>query len=56
MPEERRRAIWDRLAGPWAVPDALEAMLTETDLDGLDPWIDRILAGGVQGRVLVRVS
>jgi putative YhdH/YhfP family quinone oxidoreductase len=55
IPEPRRRAIWERLAGPWAVPEALDAMLSETDLSGLDGWIDRILAGGVAGRVLVRV-
>jgi putative YhdH/YhfP family quinone oxidoreductase len=56
MDETRRRAIWQRLAGPWAVGDALDAMLTETDLAGLGEWIDRILAGGLSGRVLVRVS
>lgn len=56
MAEDRRRAIWKRLAGPWSVPEALESMLSETDLAGTEEWIDRILEGGVQGRVLVRIG
>lgn len=55
MPTDRRRAIWHRLAGAWAVGEALDAMLVETDLDGLEEWIDRILAGRLQGRVLLRL-
>ena len=54
--EDRRRAIWKRLAGPWSVHEALESMLNETDLAGTEEWIARILEGGVQGRVLVRLG
>ena len=56
LAEDRRRAIWKRLAGPWSVDEALESMLSETDLAGTEEWIARILEGGVQGRVLVRVG
>ncbi len=56
MAEDRRRAIWKRLAGPWSVHGALESMLSETDLAGTEEWIARILEGGVQGRVVVRVD
>ncbi|MFO7781529.1 MAG: YhdH/YhfP family quinone oxidoreductase [Spirochaetia bacterium] len=54
--EDRRYAIWKRLAGPWSVHEALESMLSETDLAGTEEWIARILEGGVQGRVLVRLG
>mgnify|MGYP006271687569 CR=1 FL=1 len=56
MDETRRRAIWERLGGAWSVEEALDELLVETDLDGLEDWIPVILSGGVQGRVLVRIA
>jgi putative YhdH/YhfP family quinone oxidoreductase len=52
-PEERRR-LWQRLAGEWKLPD-LDRFAREVPLAELDPEIDRILAGGQTGRVLVRL-
>ena len=51
-----RRQLWQQLAGEWK-PERLSSIMTETDLAGLEgEWIDRILAGGVRGRVVVRLS
>jgi putative YhdH/YhfP family quinone oxidoreductase len=49
----QRLRVWERLAGAWAFDP--EPLVTEVTLDELDPWIDRILAGEVTGRVLIRV-
>lgn len=54
-PVERRRAIWEKLAGPWK-PEALERTATEIGLDGLDGAIEAILKGEIQGRVLVNLN
>lgn len=52
MPE--RRAVWDSAAGDWS-PELLDGMVDrEVGLDGVAPALERILAGGVRGRVLVR--
>ncbi|MFP4375134.1 MAG: YhdH/YhfP family quinone oxidoreductase [Spirochaetaceae bacterium] len=56
MPKDRRREIWNRLAGRWSVREALASMLNETDLAGTEEWIGLMLEGGVQGRVIVRVG
>ncbi len=50
-----RIMIWQNLAENWAV-DGLEKVFTEISLDGLDPYIDKILNGQVSGRVLIKVS
>lgn len=52
-PAEPRREVWRRLAGDWRVelPNALVSMI---DFDGLPAAIERILAGGMVGRTLVR--
>lgn len=51
-PIERRRALWQRLAGEWRL-DILEHMAREVPLNQLDREIDRILAGKQIGRVVV---
>lgn len=54
-PMVQRRKLWQYLADDWK-PDRLSDIMTETDLVGLkDRWIDTILAGGVQGRVVVKL-
>ena len=53
-PIERRPAIWENLAGAWR-PGELESMVAETvKPNGLDRPIQDILAGKIQGRVLVK--
>jgi acrylyl-CoA reductase (NADPH) len=54
-PMDRRRKIWDRLAGEWK-PDGLDAMTRETDLENLTGEIDTILQGGQKGRVVVNLG
>jgi putative YhdH/YhfP family quinone oxidoreductase len=54
-PMPLRSTMWERLATSWKLPD-LEKLVTTVPLSGLDPWIDRILQGGVCGRVLVDIS
>lgn len=55
LPMEKRVTLWNRLATDWRF-ETLESLASETDLNALnDTWIDKILAGQVQGRVLVRL-
>lgn len=53
-PMGQRRAVWEKLAGPWKVD--LSSVTREVTLEELSPVIDEILLGRTQGRVLVRVS
>ena len=54
-PMAQRRELWTKLATDWKPAD-LASMMTATDLTALkDRWIDAILAGGVQGRVVVKL-
>jgi acrylyl-CoA reductase (NADPH) len=56
VPIDRRREIWDRLAGELR-PRGLEEIATrELSLDELDGYLDEALEGGGRGRVLVRVG
>ena len=54
-PTTTRQHLWNMLSTRWKVP-ALESLVTETDLHGLDHHIDLILRGGQRGRVLVNVQ
>jgi acrylyl-CoA reductase (NADPH) len=54
-PMPLRRAMWERMATSWKLP-RLEAVATEVPFTGLNPWIDRILIGGVRGRILVNLA
>ena len=52
-PMAQRRQLWDRLASDWQ-PANLASIMTATDLTTLkDNWIDAILNGQVQGRIVV---
>ena len=53
-PIERKRALWERLAGEWKLP-GLDRIGREVPLAELDPEIDRILAGGQVGRVVIKL-
>jgi acrylyl-CoA reductase (NADPH) len=50
-----RRALWNRLATDLA-PHGLDALITEVDLDTLEPALDAIVAGQARGRWVVRIS
>ena len=50
-----RRKIWSRLAQEWKL-DELESLAIECTLEQLNPKIDRILAGGQRGRVVVNMQ
>ena len=50
-----RRKIWSRLAQEWKL-DELESLAIELTLEQLNPEIDRILAGGQRGRVVVNMQ
>ncbi|MBJ6752391.1 YhdH/YhfP family quinone oxidoreductase [Geomonas anaerohicana] len=53
-PTDTRLEVWQRLAGPWR-PALLDQMATEVTLEGLEEKIERILQGGIRGRVLVKL-
>jgi putative YhdH/YhfP family quinone oxidoreductase len=52
-PQDRRLAMWKKLAGEWKVP-ALLTMAKTVTLDRLPAAVDAILAGEIIGRTLVR--
>jgi putative YhdH/YhfP family quinone oxidoreductase len=53
---QRRIPLWQRMAGPWRPAD-LEAIVADTvDLAQLEPQVQAILAGKIQGRVLVQLG
>jgi putative YhdH/YhfP family quinone oxidoreductase len=55
-PMALRTHIWDNLSGAWK-PGNLEAFATEATLEDLrDHFIQRILKGGITGRVVVSIS
>lgn len=51
-PMSVREKIWGLLAGEWHL-DNLEKLCRETSLANLDGFIEKILSGGIQGRVVV---
>jgi acrylyl-CoA reductase (NADPH) len=54
-PIDRRRAVWQRLAGDLE-PKNFQDAVHEIDLDGLPAVLATTLAGGGSGRTVVRVS
>jgi putative YhdH/YhfP family quinone oxidoreductase len=52
---DRRLKIWDRLAGPWKVPQ-LEMLTSQCSLEELSEKIDQMLAGKSKGRVRVHIG
>jgi putative YhdH/YhfP family quinone oxidoreductase len=51
----RRLELWRLMAGEWK-PDRLAEVSTEVELKDVDEPVKRILAGGIVGRTVVRVS
>ena len=54
-PIKLRLEIWNKLAGIWKIPQ-LEQLTIDSTLEELDPEIDKILAGGQRGRVVVNLQ
>ena len=54
-PTELRREIWSKLAGVWKFQQ-LHKLTINCTLEGLDPEIDKILAGRQRGRVVVDLA
>lgn len=53
-PMHIRRTVWQKLANDWDVTAHLDTIATTTDLSTLNEvYIDRILAGKTQGRIVV---
>jgi putative YhdH/YhfP family quinone oxidoreductase len=52
---ERRLELWRLMAGEWK-PDRLAEVSTEIALKDVDEPVQRILAGGIAGRTVVRIS
>lgn len=53
-PGAARRALWQTMAAAWPAALLDRMVEDEVDLPGLAPVLERILAGRVRGRVLVR--
>ncbi len=54
IPMRTRQMVWTRLAGDWSID--LRPIVNEVSLDGLEGEIEKILKGGVRGRVVVDLS
>jgi acrylyl-CoA reductase (NADPH) len=54
-PMEKRRQIWELLAGPWK-PKNLDSLVTEVALEQLPQQVEHILAGKIVGRVVVKLE
>jgi putative YhdH/YhfP family quinone oxidoreductase len=54
IPMRARQMAWSKLAGDWRVD--LTSIVREVSLEGLSTEIDKILKGGVRGRVVVDLS
>jgi putative YhdH/YhfP family quinone oxidoreductase len=54
IPMRARQMAWSKLAGDWKID--LAPIVREVSLDGLSVEIDKILWGGVRGRVVVNLS
>jgi acrylyl-CoA reductase (NADPH) len=56
-PMSLRTKLWDKLTGEWNVCDKLQAIAHEIGLEELkDTYIDAILSGKTQGRVVVKLK
>jgi len=51
-PLKRRRAIWQKLSGPWRL-DILDDISTTLTLEQVSTAIDSMLAGKIRGRIVV---
>lgn len=56
QPLAAKAAIWQRLATDWRPPVLSQLCAAEVAPEALPPWFSTILAGGVRGRVLVKMA
>ena len=56
LPLEIKDQMWNLLATDWAIEQRDALLAAEVPLAELPDWFERILAGQVRGRVLVKVS
>ena len=56
LPLEIKEQVWQLLATDWRIQKLDALTSAEVTLDELPPWFDRILAGQVRGRGVVRVG
>ncbi|MEO8269137.1 MAG: YhdH/YhfP family quinone oxidoreductase [Aureliella sp.] len=54
-PMAKRRQIWELLAGNWK-PNNLDRLVVEVSLEQLPDQVERILAGQIVGRVVVKLE
>jgi hypothetical protein len=52
---DHRTVIWQKLSTEWKF-DQLETIYQETVLADLNPYIDKILKGGITGRIVVNAE
>jgi len=55
LPCEIKQQMWQLLADEWMPADLALLEADEVALDGVNAWVEKILQGGVQGRVVVRL-
>src|SRR5690606_18872941 len=55
IPLADKASVWDKLAGPWKMAE-LEDLVEEIGLEQLPEAIQRILAGEMVGRALVKLD
>jgi acrylyl-CoA reductase (NADPH) len=55
-PIERRRAVWERLAGDLRPPALDDEITREVGLEDVDGLLDDVLAGRARGRTVVRIA
>ncbi|KAF0806350.1 alcohol dehydrogenase [Alcanivorax xiamenensis] len=55
LPREVKQQIWQLLASDWT-PDLAALEAAEITREQLPEWFERILAGGVRGRVVVKIG
>lgn len=56
LPLDIKQQVWDVLASEWRLNKLPQLLAAEVPLVELPAWFERILAGEVRGRVLVRVG
>ena len=54
-PMSERTYLWKKIAGPWKI-DASDDLVTECELETLEPEIQRMLKGQQKGRVVVNLN
>ncbi|MDP5168692.1 MAG: YhdH/YhfP family quinone oxidoreductase [Bacteroidia bacterium] len=54
-PMPLRKQLWSLLANKWSLPQ-MHSLTTEVPLDQLDPYVEEMLRGNTQGRIVVDLT